>query len=228
MSFSNRSSLRKSKSDSRNLHKTGERIPQSIVNNEAFSFDEKEFEDRLGNKDDSDYWSTPSSSIRYRKSTLTYLIYSKRLLTLNILKLEKSIDSLYFLFPILWLDETEDDVQALSFEENHFYRTSSAQKFRRSFQKYTGTVIRSPLDRINGVNPPRRLLRNVFIDGCDIERQDCNNVTDMIELSPIKDETKSVDTCSTTTNVSTKEPSYVVVIWKVFVINLLLNSGIQK
>ena len=84
LNFSNRSSLRKSKSESRNLHKTGERIPQSIVNNDAFSIDEKEFEDRLGNKDDSDYWSTPSSSIRYRKSTLTYLIYSKRLLTLNI------------------------------------------------------------------------------------------------------------------------------------------------
>ena len=38
----------------------------------------------------------------------------------------------------------------------------------------------------------------------------------MIELSPIKDETKSVDTCSTTTNVSTKEPSFVVVMWKWF------------
>ena len=120
------------------------------------------------------------------------------------------INSLYLpLF--LSLDETDDDAQALSFDENHFQRTSSAQKFRRSFQKYTGTVIRSPLDRINGVNPPRRLLRNDFIDGCDSERQDCNNGSDMIELSPIKDETRSVDTCSTTTNISTKEPSYVVV-----------------
>ena len=81
LNFSNRSSLRKSKSDSRNLHRTGERIPQSVVNNDAFSIDEKEFEDRLGNKDDSDYWSTPSSSIRYRKSTLLYL---KRLFSFNI------------------------------------------------------------------------------------------------------------------------------------------------
>merc|ERR1712038_1963797 len=147
---SKRTSLRKSNSDSRNLHRTNERIPQSVVNNDAFSIDEKEFEDRLGNKDDSDYWSTPSSSIRYRKN------------------------------------ETDDDAQALSFDENHFQRTSSAQKFRRSFQKYTGTVIRSPLDRINGVNPPRRLLRNDFIDGCD-NKQNYINTSDVIELSPIVD-----------------------------------------
>ena len=114
--------------------------------------------------------------------------------------------------PIYFSDDTEDDMHALSFEDNHFQRTSSAQKFRRSFQKYTGTVIRSPLDRINGVNPPRRLLRNDFIDGCDNRTQDCISSSDMIELSPIKDETKSVDTCSTTTNISTKDPSYGVLI----------------
>merc|ERR1712226_750072 len=174
--FSKRNSLRKSNSDSRNLNRANERIPQSIVNNQAFSIHEKELEDRLENKDDSDYWSTPSSSIRYYKN------------------------------------DTEDDAHALSFEDNHFQRTSSAQKFRRSFQKYTGTVIRSPLDRINGVNPPRRLLRNNFIDGCDNRTQDCISSSDMIELSPIKDETKSVDTCSTTTNVSIKDPSYGVLI----------------
>ena len=112
---------------------------------------------------------------------------------------------------ITFSDEMEDDAQALSFEENHFQRTSSAQKFRRSFQKYTGTVIRSPLDRINGVNPPRRLLRNDFIDGCD-NTKSCINTSDMIELSPIVDETKSMDTCSTTTNVSIKDASFGVLI----------------
>ena len=112
---------------------------------------------------------------------------------------------------ITFLDEMEDDTQALSFEENHFQRTSSAQKFRRSFQKYTGTVIRSPLDRINGVNPPRRLLRNNFIDGCDNTKSNINT-SDMIELSPIVDETKSMDTCSTTTNVSIKDVSLGVLI----------------
>ena len=40
-----------------------------------------------------------------------------------------------------------------------------------------------------------------------------NTTLDMIELSPIKDETKSVDTCSTTTSVSIKEQSYGVLIW---------------
>ena len=110
------------------------------------------------------------------------------------------------------LDDIEDDAQNLSFEENHFQRTSSAQKFRRSFQKYTGTVIRSPLDRINGVNPPRRLLRNDFIDGCDNKTENYINASNMIELSPIVDETKSMDTCSTTTNVSIKDVSFGVLI----------------
>ena len=63
--------------------------------------------------------------------------------------------------------EAEEDSQIIPADESNFQRTSSAQKFRRSFQKYTGTVIRSPLDRINGVNPPRRLLRNNFMDGYD-------------------------------------------------------------
>ena len=62
----------------------------------------------------------------------------------------------------------QEDSQINPADESNFQRTSSAQKFRRSFQKYTGTVIRSPLDRINGVNPPRRLLRNNFIESTNL------------------------------------------------------------
>ena len=50
------------------------------------------------------------------------------------------------------------------------------------------------------------------MDGYDQHTETCNTTLDMIELSPIKDETKSVDTCSTTTSVSIKETSYGVLI----------------
>lgn len=51
------------------------------------------------------------------------------------------------------------------------------------------------------------------MDGYDRNTENYNNTLDMIELSPIKDETQSVDTCSTTTSVSIKDTSYGVLIW---------------
>ena len=91
-------------------------------------------------------------------------------------------------------------------------KTSSSTKLRRSFHKYTGTVIRSPLDRINRISPPRRLLRNDSTDGYNMRQDPCNSTTDMIELTAIRDDSKSVDTCSTTTNSSIKDPYYGVLI----------------
>ena len=91
-------------------------------------------------------------------------------------------------------------------------KTSSSTKLRRSFHKYTGTVIRSPLDRINRVSPPRRLLRNDSTDGYNMHKDPCHSTSDMIELNAIRDDSKSVDTCSTTTNASIKDPYYGVLI----------------
>ena len=110
------------------------------------------------------------------------------------------------------LGKTEDESQLTPSDDNKDQRSSSAQKFRRSFHKYTGTVIRSPLDRINQVTPPRRLLRNDFTDGYESRTKTCNSTLDMIELTPIQDESRSVDTCSTTTNGSIKGPYYDVLI----------------
>ena len=91
-------------------------------------------------------------------------------------------------------------------------KTSSSTKLRRSFHKYTGTVIRSPLDRINRISPPRRLLRNDSTDGYNMRQDPRNSTLDMIELTAIRDDNKSVDTCSTTTNSSIKDPYYGVLI----------------
>ena len=91
-------------------------------------------------------------------------------------------------------------------------KTSSSTKLRRSFHKYTGTVIRSPLDRINRISPPRRLLRNDSTDGYNMRQDPCNSTIDMIELTAIRDDSKSVDTCSTTTNSSIKDSYYGVLI----------------
>ena len=118
---------------------------------------------------------------------------------------------LFFVFIYWSLGRADDDSQVEQpSDDNKSQKPSSAQKFRRSFHKYTGTVIRSPLDKIAQVNPPRRLLRNDFTDSLT---ETCNGERlDMIELTPIKDESRSVDTCSTNTTGSIKAPSYDVLI----------------
>ena len=49
-------------------------IPQNNLNNRTFSLDQDEIKHRftIEDKDDSDYWSTPSSSMRYYRSMRNY------------------------------------------------------------------------------------------------------------------------------------------------------------
>ena len=84
------------------------------------------------------------------------------------------------------------------------------------------------MDRINGVNPPRRLLRNDFIDGYDSRTETGINSFDMIELTPIIDETKSVDTCSTTTNLSINNPTVGVLIWRQCQLAVIVSAYMVK
>ena len=49
-------------------------IPQNNLNNRTFSLDQDEITQRLEDKDDSDYWSTPSSSMRYYRS-MKYIFF---------------------------------------------------------------------------------------------------------------------------------------------------------
>ena len=68
--FSNRNSLRKSYSESTNLNKENQDTICITTSERRPSLSQDEIERRLGYKDDSDYWSTPSSSIRYKKGML--------------------------------------------------------------------------------------------------------------------------------------------------------------
>ena len=65
--FSNRNSVRKSYSESTNLNKENQDALCTTTSERRASLIQDEIERRLGYKDDSDYWSTPSSSIRYKK-----------------------------------------------------------------------------------------------------------------------------------------------------------------
>ena len=65
--FSNRNSVRKSYSESTNLNKENQDALCTTTSERRPSLIQDEIERRLGYKDDSDYWSTPSSSIRYKK-----------------------------------------------------------------------------------------------------------------------------------------------------------------
>ena len=65
--FSNRNSVRKSYSESTNLNKENQEAICITPSERRPSLNQDEIERRLGYKDDSDYWSTPSSSIRYKK-----------------------------------------------------------------------------------------------------------------------------------------------------------------
>ena len=98
--------------------------------------------------------------------------------------------------------EAEEESQILH-ESDRNRQPSSTQKFRRSFHKYTGTVIRSPIDKINRVTPPRRLLKNDEIDGKENQAINGNNGMEMTEIHDLsRDRHESVETSSTTTNVS--------------------------
>ena len=69
--FSNRNSVRKSYSESTNLNKENQDTICITTSERRPSLNQDEIEKRLGYKDDSDYWSTPSSSIRYKKGINT-------------------------------------------------------------------------------------------------------------------------------------------------------------
>ena len=107
------------------------------------------------------------------------------------------------------IDGAEEETQILH-EHDRNQQTSTTQKFRRSFHKYTGTVIRSPLDKLSGVNPPRRLLRNDSIDGKENHPINENISIEMTEFKTLKaDRQDSVETSSTTTNASQPLESFV-------------------
>ena len=107
------------------------------------------------------------------------------------------------------IGEAEEETQILH-ENDRNVQTSTTQKFRRSFHKYTGTVIRSPLDKLSGVNPPRRLLRNDSIDGKENHPTNESIAIEMTEFKTLNaDRQESVETSSTTTNASQPLESFV-------------------
>ena len=102
----------------------------------------------------------------------------------------------------------DEESQVLYRNENKHHSSISnfPENLRRSFNKYTGTVIRAPIDRINRVTPPRKLLRNdSFSDAVDSgKKQNTNREDNGIEMTNLHhgEDMGSAETCSTTASMS--------------------------
>lgn len=106
----------------------------------------------------------------------------------------------------------DEESQVLYYDNSNENRHRSSisnfpENLRRSFNKYTGTVIRAPIDRINRVTPPRRLLRNDSSGDTVDSRKNQNigeedNGMEMTNMHCGEGSQGSVETCSTTASVS--------------------------